>query len=548
MSRVSGSYVSTSSRSASSGGEASGGRSEERSEGAREWFGTGHRLSSAATGSVTSEAHASRHESDKVYVSAHVGKRLVIRMGRGPGHPIPKKAKEEVAAEGTEEVVETQQKNQHGKTSAAALGEASSVSPAPPTGTPPARLRVPPFPKSRNPNAVRRWHKECSRIWELIAQDPRRNLPTQRKPKNQNIPNSIQIPRDKDVLLDAARSIVSVAPITQDESWRPQCSGIIVQQDQLLDGRYSTFIVTCSRVVCNNGRKLDPLPKLSVCLPDKKTTLDAELMYFNDHYDIAVLSLSLDVPVQVAPVGSVPEYGQDVFVLARDENSSLMAKHGKILCLEESNFLGRSHYMFLSCEVPEGGTGGSVIDHDGKFVGMSFHHYLHPAVLSFSTICSCVSMFLKFGYLARPVLGLAVRTIAMMDIQDQEDINLDFGIGSGLIIDKVSYGSDAEKLGIKHGDVIISLDGHHALTLPELEDYLLSLGRTFLEDKSTSMTYLKLRVFNAVEHVTQSFSLPIRFCVISEKVDSVSMPKDLMGVWMPKDLMESCEEDTELIS
>ncbi|KAL6651868.1 hypothetical protein ACP70R_010793 [Stipagrostis hirtigluma subsp. patula] len=137
--------------------------------------------------------------------------------------------------------------------------------------------------------------------------------------------------------------------------------------------------------------------KLSVCLPDKKTIVDAELAYFNDHYDIAVLSLTLDIKLEVASLGSIPEYGQDVFILARNENSSLMDSHGKILCMEESDYMGRSYYMFLTCEIPKGGTGGAVIDRDGKFIGMAFHRSPHHAVISFSTVYSCFNMFMKFG-------------------------------------------------------------------------------------------------------------------------------------------------------
>lgn len=84
----------------------------------------------------------------------------------------------------------------------------------------------------------------------------------------------------------------------------------------------------------------------------KKTVLDAELLYLSDHYDIALLRISLDFPLELPSVGHGPEYGQEVFVLARDDDMSLGVRHGNVKWLEESNILGRDFYMFLSCDLP----------------------------------------------------------------------------------------------------------------------------------------------------------------------------------------------------
>jgi hypothetical protein len=88
-------------------------------------------------------------------------------------------------------------------------------------------------------------------------------------------------------------------------------------------------------------------------LPDKKTVLDAELIYFNDHYDIALLCVRLDYPLELPSIRCGPEYGQEVFVLARDGEVSLRVRCGHIKWLEESDILGRDYYTFLSCDIPE---------------------------------------------------------------------------------------------------------------------------------------------------------------------------------------------------
>uniref|UniRef100_A0A0E0R7Z0 PDZ domain-containing protein n=1 Tax=Oryza rufipogon TaxID=4529 RepID=A0A0E0R7Z0_ORYRU len=235
--------------------------------------------------------------------------------------------------------------------------------------------------------------------------------------------------------------------------------------------------------------------KLSVGLPDKKTVLDAELIYFNDHYDIALLHIYLDFTLKLPSIGRGPEYGQEVFVLARDNEASLRARRGNIEWLEESDILGRDYYMFLSCDIPEGGNGGMVIDNDEGW-----------------------------RRVARPVLGIGVRTIALLDVQLQEDFSV-FGIKGGFLVDEV-YNPVAEELGIKRGNVIISINQQDDLTLPELEDYLLSLGWDYLKDPSINMKDVKgrkilillyqLRVCDIKSRMEGDVILPIRFYDKSE--------------------------------
>ncbi|KAF0935281.1 hypothetical protein E2562_031997, partial [Oryza meyeriana var. granulata] len=96
---------------------------------------------------------------------------------------------------------------------------------------------------------------------------------------------------------------------------------------------------------------------------------------------------------------------------------------------------------------------------------------------------------------ARPILGIGVRTIALLDVQLQEDIRDLRGIKGGFPVDRV-YNPAAEELGIKHGN---------------LEDYLLTHGWDYLKDKSICMKDVKLRVFDLKSGVERDVTLPVRF-------------------------------------
>nr|CAB3477364.1 unnamed protein product [Digitaria exilis] len=150
----------------------------------------------------------------------------------------------DAGAEGT-----TQQRTVPG-----AVGEGtSSASPAAPVSTS-QRLRFPPYPKSSNSKDVRKWCKECKEC----------------------------------------RSICEV--LAKDGSRRSQCTGIIMGQWES-SGRQRTLIVTCSKIVCREGALLDPIPKISVGLPNK-TVLDGQFLFFNDHYGIALLEIDADFQTQ----------------------------------------------------------------------------------------------------------------------------------------------------------------------------------------------------------------------------------------------------------
>jgi len=252
-----------------------------------------------------------------------------------------------------------------------------------------------------------------------------------------------------------------------------------------------------------------PSFQLSVTVPHKETCLDAKLMYFNDRYNIALLYIDLNVTLELPSIGCHPQYGEEVFVLARDGGASLRVRRGNIKWLEESGFLGRDHYMFLSSAIPQGGNGGMVIDHDGIFRGMAVHSSPHPAVISISIIEKCIDMFMRFEQVACPILGIEMRTIALLDVQLQEDISF-FGVKGGFVVDEV-YNPVAEELGIKSGNVIISINGLDAVRLPELEEYLLSLGWGYLMDKSTCMKEFKLRVFDLKSRVERDVTVPVRY-------------------------------------
>ncbi|KAF8660326.1 hypothetical protein HU200_057903 [Digitaria exilis] len=397
------------------------------------------------------------------------------------------------------------------KTEGVAAGEGSSAllpAAAPTINIPPLPLRCPPFPKSGKRKAVEEWNAECRRISKLATKDPRRKFPTVIEPKDPYTADTVASSRDKALVRNAARSVVNITSIKPDgNTIHSCCTGFIVSWNGT---KKCARILTSSATVHGLG---DHKPKLHVRLPDN-TVIDGQLLFFDEHYDIALLEISSesDLPLQLPSFGSNPNYGQEVFMLARGEESNLMARHGSILWFDGLDFLQYGGSMFLSCDLPRGGTGGPVIDHDGNVIGMAFIAP-KPNILAISTILTCIEMWSRFSHIARPVHGLHLRTVELLEVSLLEAISLHHNIHSGYIVDKVDADSTAERLGIRYGDVIVSFDGLQTHTLPQLEDYLLSLGWKFLERSidSSSLVDLTLEVYDLLGRITRNITLPVEF-------------------------------------
>ncbi|TVU13462.1 hypothetical protein EJB05_40520, partial [Eragrostis curvula] len=387
---------------------------------------------------------------------------------------------------------------------------------------PTAMSATPPLPNSGDDELPR--IKERRRLSNLAANDPRRHLlPTVMEPKDKHTSEFVSSPTDKALVRAVARSVVAVCSVALDDGEVVDtCTGIVVgwSNEKTRTNQKPARILTSFDVL------REPRSSYLRIRLANGTTLQGQVLFVNEHYNIVLLetkpSQAADdlssLPLQLPSFGSNPSYGQEVFALARGKESNLMARHGTILWFDEPDCFQRNHHMFLSCELPACGTGGPVVDHDGNVAGMAFDTGTddsHPtAILAASTILTCVEMWMKFDRIARPAHGLRLRTVEMLEVSLQEMMSLDHDIESGYIVDRVASGSAAESLGVRYGDVIVSFDGLRRHTLPQLEDYLLSLGLTFLMQTSTDSTDtidLKLQVYDPLGRSTRSIILPVEF-------------------------------------
>uniref|UniRef100_A0A0E0LR75 PDZ domain-containing protein n=1 Tax=Oryza punctata TaxID=4537 RepID=A0A0E0LR75_ORYPU len=458
--------------------------------------------SAGGQGSHGGEGSGGGGREDPVLAGVAPRKSKRIAAASSSSGPVAKKGKKTTAED------EEGRRRRDGGTAASATVSSTSLASRP---LPP---RYPDYPSlqpgqhvlsKKHGNAVSKWMSKCSKISKLCQQARRKDIPTLKdNPKDPLTADAVVTSQDKAMVGRVACSVVGVTSKKHDEELVSQCTGIVVGLDGV---NKCAKILTAASLVCDyDGQFHDPTLMLSVHLPNKIVT-EGRLLHFNVHYGVALLEIMGDFQLQVPSFGSRTDYGDDVFVLARDENMSLMVRHGKI-SWHHHPMLCSNHCMLLSCDIPQGASGGPVIDHDGNFIAIALDDSPTAVVTPVSMIRTCLDMWLQFSRVARPILGMQLEAVELLDVSRQEELRRDYNITDGFIVKEVDIDSTAETLGIRRGDVIVFHDSDSS-TLPQLEDYLLSLGWGYLEGISLT-TDLRVQVHNLMDSYSESITFPLQ--------------------------------------
>ncbi|CAN6169512.1 unnamed protein product [Urochloa humidicola] len=203
------------------------------------------------------------------------------------------------------------------------------------------------------------------------------------------------------MLLRVADFVVSVSysffDLYSDQDVTEYCTGFIISSDKV---NKKARILTCDYIVCS---KADTNSKVYIHWQyTQDSPIERELLFVSRHYQVALLEIPVDVhsvkpELKIPSFGSYPNYGQEVFTLARDKELFLMARRGTILRVQQG-LMFRFHCIFVDCELPDCGARGPVVDRNGDVVGMSLHcDSAISAILSISIAISCVNMWSNFN-------------------------------------------------------------------------------------------------------------------------------------------------------
>ncbi|CAN6340604.1 unnamed protein product [Urochloa humidicola] len=282
----------------------------------------------------------------------------------------------------------------------------------------------------------------------------------------------------RDMVFQAAEAVLGLSSYI-DGKLLARCSGFLIDWDKKTQ---CGTVLTSANLLCTKSprvdlwscpREYDPNVEVLVHLLDDTTDVKGKLLNYHPHYNIALFEVVVNLSTELLVCTESVDYGQQVFLIGRDEKLHLKCNHGRVKCMGPG-LHDHHHYMYVNCRVDKFGAGGPAINTGGIVMGM-----VNPtptvAFIPTSIIFKCLHMWKTFKCVPRLHLGLKLSPVKFLLSTHRDRLRCRFKINDGVIVEEVSQGSAAEKVGIKIGDVIRSLNGESFSTTVELEGMLMRI-------------------------------------------------------------------------
>ncbi len=243
-------------------------------------------------------------------------------------------------------------------------------------------------------------------------------------------------------------------------------SGVVISEDG--------YIITNAHVVTSGGgRQAD---EILVRFSDNSEHV-SELIGFDEKTDVAVLKIEVDEPLSALKIADseLLRVGDIVFAIGNPLNVGLTVTQGIVSAKDRNSrgILGPGGYEdFIQTDaaINMGNSGGALIDAAGRLIG------INTAIVS----SSGGSNGIGFAIPTKLALNVARNLIERGEVPRgllglfPEDLDRDmaeaFGLEStkGALVNQVQPDSPAERGGIRHGDVILSVDDIEIESAPQL--------------------------------------------------------------------------------
>ena len=214
-------------------------------------------------------------------------------------------------------------------------------------------------------------------------------------------------------------------------------------------------------VTANHAVKRDE--DITVTLPDGRS-LNATVVGRDGGTDVAVLKVEGlgESPAQFSD-RSATRVGNLALVLGRHRENGLMASLGAVSLVSDSRrtWAGGTldRYIRLDVALYPGSSGGSVVDVEGRIIGMATAALsrVAPLTVPVSTVNRVSATLLEKGHIPRGYLGIGLQPVS---IPSDLKTKLSLANTNGIIVLSVEPGGPAERGGLMIGDILVTLEGH----------------------------------------------------------------------------------------
>ena len=319
----------------------------------------------------------------------------------------------------------------------------------------------------------------CNSYWQNEYDLLRRNMSEKVNALQQQL-DKIQIPGTGSGTLDTPDGILTAAEI-----YKQNVSSVVVISSKLTTAGNSTgtgFVVTKDGYIVTNYHVVDNAGKITVTMSDGTTHI-ATLVGYNDTNDLAVIKINaIDLnPVTIGKSSDLLVGDQVIAIGNALGEFSASLTVGYVSGMDRNVTTDGTVINMIQTDVAinSGNSGGPLFNAKGEVIGITTAKYSGTTssgatiegigfAIPIDDVIDMVEDLCVYGYIRSAYLGVMVWEV---DADIAETYNLPLGV----YVEEVTYGSCAEKAGVRPKDIIIELGGYPVRTMNELSKILRNL-------------------------------------------------------------------------
>lgn len=203
--------------------------------------------------------------------------------------------------------------------------------------------------------------------------------------------------------------------------------------------------------------------------------VDAEVLGTDEYTDIAVLGIDPDVVTTVAELGDSSEakLGDTIFTVgtpvsqdyAGTVTKGIISGENREVTLENDGQEYVMEAIQIDASINPGNSGGPLVNMNGQVIGVNSVKLVESSVegmgfaIPIEVATAQLDKLENGKEVERPVIGVSLYDVNNIAALYQQGIKLDDSIKNGVVVNSVEADSDADKAGLKAGDVILKIDG-----------------------------------------------------------------------------------------
>jgi len=271
------------------------------------------------------------------------------------------------------------------------------------------------------------------------------------------------------------------------------------QREFRSDSGGSGFVVSTDGLIVTNNHVIEGATKIRVRLEGRD--YDAELKGTDPATDLALLKIDAGRPLAALPLGDSEalRVGEQVMAIGNPLALGSTVTVGVVSAKGRSIGLTRDtsfeNFIQTDAAINRGNSGGPLVNLRGEVIGIATAMNWGAENIGFAvpvdTLKAVLPQLRDTGRVSRGYLGINIQNLTWERAQA-------FGLADtdGALVTAVVDGQPADKAGVRHGDVVLSVDGRKVRETRDLIDYVSSRppGATVSLDVLRDGRRLKLEV------------------------------------------------------